>query len=71
MVVVIDLDLCNFENVDTIRFIPNLFFIFQGSQENLSKILNYFRNIFPTAEFGEPIIRHYAWTHILICNKLQ
>ena len=35
------------------------------------KTLNNLRNIFLAAAFGEPIIRHCTWMHILICNKLQ
>ena len=57
MLVVIDLELCNFENVDTTRF-SQILFIFQASPENISKTLNNFRNIFPVAAFEEPIIRH-------------
>ena len=70
MVVIIYLELCNFENVNTLRF-SQLFFIFQGSPENLSKTINNFQNIFPAAALSEPIIRHYTWMHSLICNMLQ
>ena len=71
MVMGIDLELCVFEDVDTTRFKPNLFFIFQDSQENHSKTLNNLRNIFPAAAFEKPIIRHYTWIHILLGNILQ
>ena len=76
MVVVIDLELGNRFRPMCLRkygynMLLAIFFIFQASPENHSKALNNLRNIFPPAAFGEPIIRHYTWMHILICNKLQ
>ena len=67
MVIGQDLELCNFENVDTTRF----YFIFQGSPENHSNTLNNLKNTYPAAAFVEPIIKHYTWIHILIRNNLQ
>ena len=76
MVMGIDLELCVFEHVDTsnmwiLHAFSQIYFIFQGSQENHSMTLNKLRNIFPAAAFEKPIIRHYTCIHVLFCNKLQ
>ena len=66
----IDLELCVFENVDTTRF-SQIYFIFQGSQENHSKTFNNLRNIFPAAAFENNNYQALYMNTYFIFNKLQ